>query len=738
MKHMIRTLAMVVALMTGLTTVSAQTVQVLLVKKVPALPSTITSYMDNPFRYFNIQFLVTGAGSEGIDIFFDMNLTVNTSPLYVRTRPDIIPMQPIHVFNGMNQMSGDVLNTQVLSRTETNFDYSNPVNAQQLPEGTYQLCVDFYLWSDRMNPSRVPITVGPCPTFDICYSGSAPELVSPMAGAKIELNGSMILTPAKKINFFWTPVISNCAGRSDRFRYALKVVKVFDGQNYNDAIRTNPTVLSTEVQNTNHAIFDTLRDVKVLMERGALYVAQVQAEQIPNSRTNESFIIANNGKSQPMPFYWGTKNKPGNPGGPTPPPGFGGWNDEGSLTLGGKGNGNPNNPIDPTNPNNPNDPTNPTNKTKAGYSVSVDQEEGEEDDESEGIEGMTQWEGGLEEESELETIQGQIKRQYLAGFIQDAATIARLTKAYPDERQYVPTPKRQYVESDGYYTVPMTDDLEVSFMPARHKSLKKASYTIELYDYMEGGIDSITSYEPILSEKIDELPESYNKMDSHQLVNRTLAGWGSKLKQGNLYYLQLSRNATVGYWKYSIADTSFYVNEKLAEHIHDTVSRNFVEEEVEYANGVMFQWGDDPKTPSFTTPQWKAPVDRTGDDIYDPKNHKLPASVPEVQKAKSFPVSWAPVKNVAKGDKATYTVNVYELKPDQTLNEAISANTALATRTITDANEISEEDAKFFKVFSPKKTYIITLSTSVDGESDTNYHFENGSSALPVVFKIVK
>ena len=85
-----------------------------------------------------------------------------------------------------------------------------------------------------------------------------------------------------------------------------------------------------------------------------------------------------------------------------------------------------------------------------------------------------------------------------------------------------------------------------------------------------------------------------------------------------------------------------------------------------------------------------------------------------------------------------YEVNVYELKSGQTPEEAISENDALVTRTLTDISSISEEDTKFFKVFSAHKTYVMTLSTSVDGESETFYHFENGNEAIPIVFKIVK
>lgn len=694
MKRILRILVLAVTLVTGLTTVSAQTVQVIVNQRVSNLPTAATNYLDDPFRYFNVQFIVNGAGSEGIDIYYDMDFSVTTKQeYYFHTKPGSFPTEKIHLQNGVNMMGRDELITQLRNkRLQTNI-LDNPIGAQQMPEGTYQLCMDIYLWEDRERSNN--LTIGPCPTFDLCYSGSAPELVSPLAGAQMALNGTMVVTPARKINFLWTPVISNCATNRSRFKYMFKVVKVLYGQNYQDAIKYNPTVFSAEVRNNNFIVLDTLRDVKVQLERGALYVAQVQAEKIMSSRSTDDYIIANDGKSQPMPFFWG-------------------YADNAYSGM-----------------------MNSSVHTTRTYGYTVD-DESDEDDESEGVEGMTVWEGGVEEESDLATIIEEMKEQYLAGFIQDAATVASLVEAYPEERQYVPTPKRRYVESDGYYTVPMTDDLEMSFMPLRHESLKDISYAIEVYDYIDGDIDSITSYEPILSETVEELPERYNKMDSHELVTRTLKGWGSKLEQGNLYYLQLSSYYTVNYWQYQIADTVFYVNEMLAEHVHDTVSRDFVEEHYMYSNGVFFQWGDDPEAPACTTPQWKAPLNRTGDDIYDPANYRIPTTVPEVKKAKTFPVSWTPVKDVAQGDYVEYEVNVYEVKDGQTLEEAVAVNEALVSRTVTDATEIAEDDAKFFKVFSSGKTYVMTLSTNVYGESDVMYHFENGNEALPVIFKVVK
>ena len=707
MKRFIRMLVLAVVLLAGINTVSAQTVTVQMTQKVAVLPVTVTSYLDDPLRYFNVQFFVDGAGSDGLDIFFDLDFTLEGSDFYVRTTEGTTPMAPIHLYEGPNNMKSNVLWTQVANRTETNVKYDNPLDYQQLPEGTYHLCITMYRWSDRFVSRDNPLCRY-CLDFIICYSGSAPELVSPMAGAEMALNGALVVTPNRKLHFFWTPVISNCAGRNARFNYYLKVVKVLRGQNYNDAIKYNPTVFSAEVRNSNFAVFDTLIDIKAQLERGELYVAQVQAEQIKNRDSEVTFVVANDGNSQPLPFFWGNG---GHSDGYVPDIYYPNENLEGTTET-------------------------PAGRAKRTYGYTVD-DESEEGEESEGVEGMTLWAGGVEEVSELGTIVDEMKEQYLAGFIQDATTIASLTQAYPEEWKYVPVPKRRYVQSDGYYTVPVSSDLEVSFMPMRHKALKDFSYVVEVYDYMDGGVDSITAYMPLFSDTIREVPDDYSKMDSHELVTRTLEGWGDGLVEGNLYYLQLASTFTAGYWDYEIADTLFYVNEMLAEHVHDTVSREFTEQQLSYANGVFFQWGDDPEVPGYTTPQWKAPVDRTGDDIYDPANYSVPATVPEMKKAKAFPLAWAPVKKQAEEDEVTYEVNVYELKSGQTVDQAIASNKALVTRTVTDANEIAETDTDFFKVFAPKKTYVLTLATNVESETNV-YHFENGNNAIPVVFKVVK
>lgn len=655
MKHIVRILILAVTLVMGLTTVSAQTpsIQVFVTQRANVLPTTVTNYLEDPFQYFNVDFLLLDAGTQGVDIYFDAKITVNTSDFCAYTRPNSIPAEFIHLNPGSNFMKTSMLKTQLRNgRLMTEgVDLKNPLSSQQLPEGTYQLCLDIYLWEERNNPNHQPISTGDCPTFDLCFSGSAPELVSPMTGAHTALNGAMMVTPEKKVKFFWTPVISNCADRGTRFKYRLKVVKVLNGQNYQDAINYNPTVFSTEVRNTNYAIIDTLRDLKVQMENGALYVAQVQAEQIKTNRVKATFIIANDGNSQPLPFYWG------------------GDGDNQDFFI-------------------------------------IDNEDDEEGDESDESAGLTQWEGGVEEESGLETIMDEMQEPYL-----------------------VPNPKRRYVESDGYYTLPVTDDIEVGYKAAKHESLKNSVCSIALYENVDGDIDSITAREPLFTEQIGEVADE-------DLVSRTLAGWGAKLKQGELYYLELSNHFTVNYWNYSIADTNFYVNEMLAEHIHDTVSRDFVEEDLTQTDGFLFQWGNNPEAPAVTAPQWKAPVDRTDADIYDPANGEVPASVPEVKKVKTFPVSWTPFKDVAKGDEVAYEVNVYELKPGQTMEEAISENKVLVSRTVTDANEIPETDTKFFKVFSPSKSYVMTLSTEVSGEG--SYHFENGNAALPIVIRVVK
>ena len=52
MKHFIRILVLAVSLLTGLMTVSGQTVQVLFTQKVPAMPATAINYLNDPFRLY--------------------------------------------------------------------------------------------------------------------------------------------------------------------------------------------------------------------------------------------------------------------------------------------------------------------------------------------------------------------------------------------------------------------------------------------------------------------------------------------------------------------------------------------------------------------------------------------------------------------------------------------------------------------------------------------------------------
>ena len=224
----LRVFALTILMLLVCTTAKAQTVQVLLTQKVANLPSTATSYIDDPFRYFSVQLIVSGAGSAGIDTYVDFDFSLDGKGSFVNTRPNSFPSQPLHLNEGANLLTPDMVRSQLSGRTETHIDINNPLNSLQLQEGTYRLCVTPYYWNDRTNPNRSPISMigDGCASFNICYTGSAPELVSPLAGAQLGLNGYYILPATKKITFRWTGVISNCSGKNTRFRYNLRVVKV--------------------------------------------------------------------------------------------------------------------------------------------------------------------------------------------------------------------------------------------------------------------------------------------------------------------------------------------------------------------------------------------------------------------------------------------------------------------------------------------------------------------------------
>ncbi len=683
----LRVLTISLLLLFAATAAKAQSVQVLLTQKVANLPSTASSYIDDPFRYFSIQLIVSGAGSGGIDVYTDFDFRLEGQGSFVNTRPNSFPAQPLHLKEGANMLTPDMIKGQLRGRTETYIDVNNPLNSLQLQEGTYTLCVTPYLWSERNNPNRTPLTaIDGCTNFNICYTGSAPELVSPLAGAQLGLNGFYVLPATRKLTFRWTGVISNCSGSRTHFKYKLKVVKVLPSQNYQDAIRFNPPVFSTEVRNKTFVVLDTLLDAKVQLEHGELYVAEVEAEQINISSNLETLSLSNEGRSQLSTFFWGHES---------------GGHGQGGIADGtddGDDNGEPS---------------------------------GEEEES-----GHTRWSVKTRTISNLEELQRKVIPQYIIDWGPDSTTLNNMLLLFPKEKQYVPRPDKRYGREMGVYMVPDTAPLQISFMPARENSLHGSVYELDLFELV-GSIQNSES-RPAVKHMTINVPDSKIKGDKHDTVCVSLADWKTALETGQRYYLRLHSSSMVSYKEWTINDTTFYVDNIEAETIHDTVHTKSSLGAKVYDNGILFQWGIDSSLfDQLTAAQFTYPVDMSQADLADTSLRHLPSEIVSAVKTESFNIRWKEASGLNYGDTANYTIVVKELKDKQTLQNALK-NDTIVNATIRHKNFIDPDDTAFYNKLDVGKKYLLLINTGIDNATKSQYHFAGGKggNGIPIVFKL--
>ena len=683
----LRILAFSLLIIIAGTIAKAQTVQVLLTQKVANLPSTASSYIEDPFRYFSIQLIVSGAGSGGVDVFLDFDFRLEGQGSFINTRSNSYPMQPLHLKEGSNMLTPDMINAQASGRMETHVDINNTLNSLQLQEGTYTLCVTPYLWSDRTNPNRTPLTsVDGCNYFNICYTGSAPELVSPLAGAQLGLNGFYVLPATRKVTFRWTGVISNCASRSTRFKYKLKVVKVLPSQNYQDAIRFNPPVFSTEVRNVTFVVLDTMLDAKVQLEHGELYVAQVEAEQISSGSNLETLTLSNNGRSQLVTFFWGHESDGHGQGGSS---------------------------DDQDNNDNP-----------GGQS--------EEDDED----GHTRWTVASRTVSNLEELQKKVIPQYIIDWGPDSTTLRNMLLLFPKEKNYVPRPAVKYGREYGVYMVPDTAPMQISFMPARENSLCGSIYELDLFELVNS--IQVSESRPALKHKVINVPDSKIKGDKHDTVCVSLEDWKKDLEAGQRYYLRIHSASMVSYKEWTVNDTTWYVDNIEAETTHDTVHTKSIIGSKVYDNGILFQWGVDSSLfDQVTTAQFTYPVDMSQADITDTNYNHLPDEIISAVKTETFNIRWKEASGLNYGDTAIYSITVKELKDKQTLKQAMKNDTIVNT-IVRHKNYIDPEDTAFYNKLNVDKKYLLLISTAIDNSTKSEYHFAEGSggNGIPIVFKV--
>jgi hypothetical protein len=158
---------------------------------------------------------------------------------------------------------------------------------RELKEGTYSICAQFF------NIDRIAISNEVCKEFTVTAPKqedyAPPTLITPEDGKKFteaELS--------RPLNFRWTPLVPK---PQQPVTYRLKVWQLMQGQNANQAMRTNQPIVTKDVDNITQAVVNNIYTGPCRPPYLCDFVWQVQA------LTREGKPIGNNeGKSEPYRF----------------------------------------------------------------------------------------------------------------------------------------------------------------------------------------------------------------------------------------------------------------------------------------------------------------------------------------------------------------------------------------------------------------------------------------------------
>lgn len=272
---------------------------------------------------------------------------VSPAPMGVSLRSDYQPANPVimnpqqmvqldqnmiqNAFGNFSENSLVYTNVDLTTLQQNGFDY-------KLPEGTYRVCVNAYDYDKAGFSAPLSAPGSGCAYFTICYTASAPQLISPvstqmqlmpvmrnfsfrairrMPGKRSAFNshlndGFQTFTPlTPQIQFTWTPPVTTCGLPLGALTYDLIIRQVFDGQTMTDALN-NPPVFRQQNLHSTTFLLDTLRYPHVLVN-GQKYIIRVKANFM--SMPGSPLEIANQGYSQIGALAYQTEgNTPGNSG----------------------------------------------------------------------------------------------------------------------------------------------------------------------------------------------------------------------------------------------------------------------------------------------------------------------------------------------------------------------------------------------------------------------------------------
>ncbi len=168
---------------------------------------------------------------------------------------------------GNNQSSAQPMSAFDVKTFTTNDIISMLGNCATLKEGTYQICAQFF------NLDRIAISNEVCKEFKVespkLQEYGAPTLITPDDGktfTEAELS--------RPLNFRWTPLVPK---PQQPITYRLKVWQLMQGQNGIAAMRTNPPIVTKDVDNITQAVVNAIYTGPCRPPYLCDYVWQVQA-----------------------------------------------------------------------------------------------------------------------------------------------------------------------------------------------------------------------------------------------------------------------------------------------------------------------------------------------------------------------------------------------------------------------------------------------------------------------------
>ena len=694
-------------LITGHSLWSQNQIMTVISPRVNIFPSTGLSYMDDPAKYFNIQMMNTTGVS--MDIFFTIELTAEFTATnqnyYVRTKKDIQPQRPLTVGSVPVWINRAVFD-QIIGNLnpdayETNYDRNKLMrDLLALPEGQYRFCITPYQWDGYNNPNPTQVGEQVCYTFTICYTGSAPEFTTPVNGfSAANLNNSNplnnILNPRLTSNYVTTT--SSEDGRifsSDirEFQYythlPLTRQVVFNWTGVisnclmvNDFDYIFKIVEVTGNQNVQEAINNSGTLTTFNNRSNTVYIHDTLANrhfQLKRGHVYAAQVQAVLKKNLMTEIQLSNDGK-------SQIITFV-WGEENPISLAGSGSAQSNSSD------NHNDVLSTISKP---YFVSPGEDKSSHESTNvSSVSNVTSW----------------------ISPTSFAANNPYITDVEPGD---VP-----------YYQVPVSDTLDVLWVPVHGDSVLKVIYTTELYEYAGGNINNSMIGLPLQSATTTDLATNDMTPIISSFMRAPTSTWTSSLKEGYKYLLHLKAETYYSYEKRTICSFSDNING--VPVTHDSVVSSIAYGSTDLFSDIVFSWGTDTGAlDQVYPPQFTYPQDLSTKQWYD----TLMFDIPEVSKYEEFKFKWKPTSGVNYGDSVYYKLLIAELPKGKTPQQVKDTFYLKDSLTCT-----SYMDTVLFDSLKIGKQYMAVLWTYIKQTEDQSDHYNmvNNGKSIYTTFKLVE